>query len=186
MAKIKPIDVNLKDGTSVILRSPGESDAPLFIEYCKHIFSNSDYVITEPDEYHADLSKQKEWIKNFEGKQGSISIIAEYDGKIIGNIDFNNKSHRRRIKHRGDFGMGVIKDFRGKGIGKLLISELIGWARLPNNPVEKIELMVMSENEPAIHLYKSLGFQEEGRVTKEIKMPDGRYIDGISMGLWLE
>lgn len=186
MAKIEKTEEILKDGTTIVFRSPEIEDAQKFIDYCNHMFSNSEFLVTEPDEFEGDLEKQQKWIKDFDGKVGAISIIAELDGKIIGNIDFRNKSGRRRIQHRGDFGMGVIKEFRGKGIGKLLITKLIEWARSSDNPVEKIELMVMAENKPAIRLYESLGFKEEGRVHREIKMSEDRYIDGISMGLWLK
>lgn len=185
MAKIEQSMESLRDGTQVIFRSLEENDAQKFIDYCNQIFSTSDYVITEPDEFLPDLENKKNWIKSFDGKAGAISIVVEFDNKIIGNIDFRNKANRRRIQHRGEFGMGVLREWRGKGVGKLLVQKLIQWAKQEGNPVEKIELMVLAENIPAIRLYKSLGFVEEGRVSREVKLSEGRYIDGISMGLLL-
>lgn len=186
MAKIEQSLETLKDGTQIVVRSPQENDAQKFIDYCTQIFSTSDYVVTEPDEFLSDLEKQKNWIKDFDGKDGAISIIAEFDNQIVGNIDFRNKANRHRIRHRGEFGMGVLQEWRGKGVGKLLVQKLIEWAKQKENPVEKIELMVLAENTPAISLYRNLGFIVEGRISREVKLSDGSYIDGISMGLWLK
>jgi len=41
--------------------------------------------------------------------------------------------------------------------------------------------MVFATNRPAIGLYKQLGFAEEGRQVRGIKMADGKYIDGVLM-----
>jgi ribosomal protein S18 acetylase RimI-like enzyme len=47
--------------------------------------------------------------------------------------------------------------------------------------VEKVVLKVSSNNTKAVKLYQSLGFVEEGRMTKEIKLEDGTYVDTIVM-----
>lgn len=185
MAKIKPQAIKLKDATEIVLRSPVAEDAQSLINYCTQIYASSDYVVTEPDEYISDVKNQKKWIEDFDGKEGTVCILAELDGKVIGSLDFRNNAGRRRIQHRGEFGMGVVKPWRGKGVGKALVARLVDWAKESTNPVEKIELMVMQTNDPAKKLYQSFGFKQEGRIFREIKMPDGSYIDGIAMGLWL-
>ena len=78
--------------------------------------------------------------------------------------------------------MGVHKDFRGLGLGTLLISALVEWAR--GNPnIEKINLGVHKTNDRAIATYKKIGFQVEGTRTKDLKYPNGVYVDTILMGL---
>ncbi|NLA57464.1 MAG: hypothetical protein GX855_00940 [Firmicutes bacterium] len=34
--------------------------------------------------------------------------------------------------------------------------------------IRKVNLRVRTDNQAAIHLYKKMGFREEGRITKEI------------------
>ena len=64
------------------------------------------------------------------------------------------------------------------------MNELLRWAR--SDPrIEKIELQVRSSNEPAIHLYRSLGFVEEGRKTKRLKTGPNEYLDDVYMALWV-
>ncbi|WP_328043105.1 GNAT family N-acetyltransferase [Neobacillus mesonae] len=65
-------------------------------------------------------------------------------------------------------------------MGKLLIKELLNWAE--HNPlIEKVSLGVLSTNQRAIELYKSMGFVEEGRKIKEVKFSDDLYVDDILM-----
>ena len=87
---------------------------------------------------------------------------------------------RKRIKHVGTLGMTVAKDYRNQGIGKAMLSELLQWAK--NNPlIEKVTLEVFETNKHAIALYKQLGFKEEGRMIKGIKINDFTYYDVIIM-----
>lgn len=76
----------------------------------------------------------------------------------------------------------IHPSFDGQGIGMLLMDRFIKWAK-ETDGIEKIELLVRATNERAIHLYTKLGFREEGRLLKRIKISDGKYIDDISMGL---
>ena len=88
--------------------------------------------------------------------------------------------HRKRLAHTGTFGMMVLNEYRGLGIGKILLEKIITWAE--HNPyIEKISLGVFSTNERAIALYKKMGFVEEGRKINEIKLNDKQYIDDVLM-----
>jgi len=43
----------------------------------------------------------------------------------------------------------------------------------------------MTTNARAIHVYKKLGFKEEGRFQKQLKVEDGTYVDDVMMSLFL-
>jgi RimJ/RimL family protein N-acetyltransferase len=47
--------------------------------------------------------------------------------------------------------------------------------------IEKIGLSVFATNLDAIRLYKRLGFVEEGRQPREIKLGPGEYADNVLM-----
>lgn len=57
--------------------------------------------------------------------------------------------------------VAVRSEFRNQGIGRKLITELI--AKLKANEVYCLALEVRASNEPAIHLYESMGFVQVGR-----------------------
>jgi RimJ/RimL family protein N-acetyltransferase len=76
----------------------------------------------------------------------------------------------------------LVAEVDGKIIGSLLKKKVIEWADL--NKVEKIDLEVFEDNEPAISLYKKFGFLEEGRKRKAIKTNE-TYKDIFLMGRFL-
>jgi RimJ/RimL family protein N-acetyltransferase len=99
-------------------------------------------------------------------------------------VDFAN-GHRRRISHTGEFGLSVLKKWRGQGIGEILLSALLDWARsVPD--LEKINLLVHATNDRAIALYRKFGFEVEGRRKKDLKLGPGEYVDSVLMGLWIK
>jgi len=71
---------------------------------------------------------------------------------------------------------------RNKGIGRLLINELIIWAA-NNFLIEKVSLSVFSSNERAIELYRKMGFRKEGLCKGDMKI-NGKYVDSLLMYKW--
>ena len=66
-----------------------------------------------------------------------------------------------------------------------LLSSLIDWARAAPG-VRKIELNVRSTNTGAIALYRSLGFEEQGRQRERICIDAHTFIDDLEMGLFVK
>ena len=88
-----------------------------------------------------------------------------------------NKANR--VRHSGSIGIMVGKEYHGMGIGRALMINLIdiadNWLMLI-----RIELGVFTDNEKAINLYKSLGFQIEG-IRKYAIIRNGKYDDDYLM-----
>lgn len=80
--------------------------------------------------------------------------------------------------------LAVNEDFQGRGLGRALMEELLAWARA-HGQIEKVELQVRSSNVRAIGLYESLGFVEEGRKSRRLKVGNGEYLDDVYMALWV-
>jgi len=76
----------------------------------------------------------------------------------------------------------LAAELRGSGLGRALMTTAIEWARAVG--VTKLCLNVFPTNEPAVSLYRSLGFEEEGLRRHQVLMPDG-YRDVIAMALLL-
>ena len=82
------------------------------------------------------------------------------------------------MKHVGTLGMGVLPEYRSRGIGQELIEQCLLQCRIFG--LEKIELEVWSDNTVAHALYLKNGFVEEG-VRLRARKIDGRYQDAIIM-----
>ena len=69
-------------------------------------------------------------------KRDSLFLFAEYKGKIIGVTNINLM--RGNSRHVGDFGISIQKDYRGIGLGKYMMSEIIKLAKKELRPKPKI------------------------------------------------
>jgi len=181
MANIPEKTHILKNGSAVTIRTVHESDADAYLDLAKSIMAEQIYSLTQPEELHLTVDQESEWLKVNIENECHLVICAEIDRQLVGQLDFSN-GHRQRNAHTGEFGMGVHKDFRGLGIGSLLVRALIEWAK--NNPkIEKINLCVHHTNDRAIATYKKNGFAIEGKRIKDLKYPGGVFVDTILMGL---
>lgn len=110
-------------------------------------------------------------------------IVMIVDGKIVGHA-LLEPFKLAVTSHVVDLTIAVHEGNQGKGYGKRLLSHLIDWAT-SNQKVEKIELRVRSSNTNAIALYKKMGFVEEGRMVRRLKIGPDCYLDDVSMALWV-
>lgn len=88
----------------------------------------------------------------------------------------------QKLSHQALFAIIVDEKFRGKGVGTRLIAELLDLAK-ERFKLDFVHLEVYDGN-PAINLYRRLGFQEYG-VHKRFMKEEGRYIDKILMQKYL-
>ena len=141
-----------KNDIKVIIRTGQLDDAKALLDIQKEVVLEKEYLITVTEEFQNTTEQQRDWIRKIIENERETIIVAEIEGNIVGWTVFQS-SNRRRLLHTGSFGMMIHKDYRGMGIGKLLIKELLNWAE--KNPlIEKVSLGVFSTNRRAISLYR--------------------------------
>jgi RimJ/RimL family protein N-acetyltransferase len=166
-----------------IIREAEITDATAMVAHVKRVLTSSTYTLTMVSEFTATEESQRLGREEMK-KNNNLLLAAEHEGHIIGNLAFF-RGTKQRNAHTGEFALGVDPEHRSKGIGKKLINKLIHWAEA-DKYIEKVWLQVISGNDPALSLYKQLGFQEEGVLKKQIKFSDGTYADLVSMALFLK
>jgi phosphinothricin acetyltransferase len=118
------------------------------------------------------IEDRTEWFKNHGEKYPLIS--AEINGDVIGWASLTKWSDRCAYEKTAEVSVYIQKDFRGKGIGKKLLEQLIVQG-------EKAELHYMlariSEgNESSIHIHELFGFDHIG-VMKEVGFMFGKFLN---------
>ena len=97
------------------------------------------------------------------------------NGSLVGIVTFMRESGLKTV-HKGNvFGMYVAPEARGYSVGKSLMRQLIKKAS-GFDGIEQINLAVVSDNEFAKKLYKSVGFDVYGVERNALKY-NGRYLD---------
>jgi len=98
-------------------------------------------------------------------------------GKIIGQLSFKvaHPGHPW-VEHIGEFGMTVLKDYWGQGIGLALLESMELF--VASVGVTRIEARVRVANDRGVALYKKAGYQIEG-VRKKAALINGVYEDEL-------
>ncbi|MTK12437.1 MAG: GNAT family N-acetyltransferase [Clostridiaceae bacterium] len=177
---MKEIIVNQE---KIIIRKANQSDSKALIKYLNIIGGETDFLTFGLGEFGRTVEQEEEFIKNTLEKDNSLFIIAEINGKVIGNLNFSG-GPRQRNAHVGEFGVSVLKEYWGNGIGEELIRYLVNWSK-NSGIIRKINLRVRTDNKAGINLYKKIGFSEEG-VLKRDYLINGEFYDSLAMGLLID
>lgn len=155
---------------------PGDSDA--LVRLGRAVAGEPEGWLT----YERSPADERRNVKSVRRDPNVAVFVAEAEAGVVGRIsiarDGNPHSH-----HVAELGLMVDATERRRGIGTALMEEAIGWAR--GVGVTKVELHVFPHNEPAIALYRKLGFAEEGHRHRHYRI-GGRYVDAILMARYLD
>ncbi|SFU80238.1 GNAT family N-acetyltransferase [Alicyclobacillus macrosporangiidus] len=179
MGFVNPQVVILPNGTAWTLRTAEPADAPQVLEHTKQVIGETDFLITTSEEITLTVDEERAWIQEHLDDPGSLLLIASAGSQVIGILSFRRES-RARLSHHGSLGVSVQKAWHRQGIGRKMMETLLRWAEA-NPEIEKVCLEVFTTNEPAIRLYQSLGFQEEGRRRRHVKLGPNAYVDTLLM-----
>jgi len=127
------------------------------------------------------LPETREFVLNMI-KQGNPHVVATVENRVVGWCDVSRHFFPSHA-HRGTLAMGIIPEYRGRGLGNRLIAAALVQARQAG--LIRIELSVHSDNPQAIGLYEKVGFVREG-VQRRSVLIDGRFIDTVNMALMLD
>ena len=174
----------LKDGRQLAVRIPEVSDAQALIDYMKGIDYETRFLAREPGEFGLTLEQEESFIRGLLDNANSQLLIAEVEGQIVANCSVGFVMNKRRYLHRAALGVSVKQDYWGLGIGRILMNECIAWCK--ENNIEQLELEVVTSNEVALAMYKSLGFEIYGNKKHAMKYSDNTYADEYFMILFLE
>jgi len=166
---------------AISIREAKPEDAHLLAEAERQIAIQPGFLISRPQEILAENFQKK--IKYLSKTQNGKYIIAEIEGKLVGHALLDPLPFEA-IQHVVHLTIAVHNGWQNQGIGQAMLSFLIHWAK-QSSVVEKIELHVRSSNSRAIALYQKLGFQEEGRLRRRVKIKNSEYLDDVLMGLWV-
>jgi L-amino acid N-acyltransferase YncA len=105
-------------------------------------------------------------------------IVAEVNGQTVGWASLNRFNLRAVYDHVADFSVYVERDWRGQGIGRLLLEQLVGLARAIG--YHKMVLAAIASNEAGIALYNRVGFSRVGVYHEQGRL-DGNWVDVVIM-----
>ena len=172
------------NGKEILLRSASVDDADMLLNYLQTVTGETRFLMCESDEVQLTIEDEISFIKEHNESENCLLILAFVDGEYAGNCSFEGNTSSRRAKHRAGIGIALFQKYTGFGLGRLLLTILIG--KIKELGFEQAELTVVEGNDRAYYLYESLGFRETGRIPKANKYDDGTYSDDIHMVMSLK
>ncbi len=171
-----PKTVALKDGTKANLRPLRRDDEKEF-----HALFLS---IPEPERMFikhrvADIETIRDWCRNIDYGR-NLPLVGLLDGKIVGVATLHQQLGGWK-RHVGRVSVLVHPQFRGRGMARALIGEIIDIARQVS--LEKVEAEFIGEQEAAIKMFAMLGFSQLLRLENYVKDMQANTHDYILMGL---
>ncbi|TCP58176.1 RimJ/RimL family protein N-acetyltransferase [Tumebacillus sp. BK434] len=170
----------LKDGRTLTIREAAPADAAMLVAYMQQVACESPFLGFGPGEFTTTPEQEVGIIEDHFQTDNKIFLIGLIDGEIASVTNFVG-GQRQRSRHVGEFGITVRESFWGLGIATHMLTLLIDWAKA-TGIVRKINLLTREDNHAAIHLYKKLGFVQEG-VHRKASYLEGTFYDAIFMGI---
>lgn len=110
-------------------------------------------------------------------------IVAELNGKAVGFGMYSEFRFREAYKFTVEHSVYVDHEYHGKGIGKVLLQELIRIAKAQN--LHTMIAVIDAENESSVEFHEKFGFKIVG-VIKESGYKFDRWLHSVFMQLILE
>jgi ribosomal protein S18 acetylase RimI-like enzyme len=150
------------------IRRLTEADAAAFREI------RLEALRTSPESFGASYEDNKDRPDSaFADMLKRYVVGAFIDGVLAGNAGFYSETNLKEV-HRGHiWGVYVRPAYRGTGVARALIEDIIAHAR---QHVLQLELSVVTSNETARTLYERLGFSTYGTVPRALKV-NGQFVD---------
>ncbi len=115
--------------------------------------------------------------------KGFPVIVAEYDGELAGFGMYSEFRFREAYQFTAEHSVYVNADFQGKGIGKIILQELIDLAR--KQKIHTMIAVIDSENQNSVLFHEKFGFETVG-IFKECGFKFDRWLNTVFMQLLLK
>ena len=165
-------------GKKIIFRYPNADDV-------KELAATINELVEEGAEIakttKVSVNEEKKWLMQVMDaikRKEKVMLLAEMDGKVIGGCEVSRDSFDVS-RHVGTLGVGLQRESRGLGIGKLLIKSTMAESKKKMG-LRLIKLYVFSTNKSGLQIYERLGFQKAGRIRKGV-YHNGTFKDDIIM-----
>jgi len=174
-----PKVIALKDGTKATLRPLRPDDEKEF----HGLFLS----IPEPERMFikhrvAEIETIRDWCRNIDYGR-NLPLVGLVGGKIAGDATLHQQLGGWK-RHVGRVSVLVHPEFRGRGLARALISEIVEIARQVG--LEKVEAEFIGEQAAAIKMFALLGFSQLLRLENHVKDMQAVSHDYILMELELK
>jgi acetyl coenzyme A synthetase (ADP forming)-like protein len=150
----EPVDVILRDGSTLRLRPPGRSDAEALLRFFRNLSDRSLYL-----RFHGHPSLDAHLV------EPALDPDWQDRGSLLGAVTENGAEEivalanyvRLRDPSSAEVAFAVADAYQGRGVGTRLLEQLA--ARAAQHGIERFVAEVMAENTPMMRVFGDAGFE---------------------------
>jgi L-amino acid N-acyltransferase YncA len=174
LIKIYPKNISLDDGTAVTLRPLLKTDEAALLEYFGSLPPEDRLCLKE------DVTDPKvidNWIYELD-YDNVLPLIALHNGNIVGDatLHFNPIGW---TKHQGEVRLTTSTQYRVRGLGTILVQNLIDIAT--SLGLEQISIEIPPVLDKAFYLFEKMGFKEMAHLQGFVRDLQGTESDLVLM-----
>jgi ribosomal protein S18 acetylase RimI-like enzyme len=174
-----PKEIKLKDNSKSKLRPLRKDDEKSFHAFFLGVPEEErmfiKHRVVDPEVIH-------DWCQNIDLGR-NLPLLAYMDGKIVGCATLHQQLGGWK-RHIGRVSVLVHPKYRGRGLARALVSEIVTLAQ--NVGLEKVEAEFIGEQEAAIKMFALLGFSNLVRLENYVKDMQAIPHDYVLMGVQLK
>jgi len=174
-----PKEIKLKEGSKSRLRPLRKDDERAFHEFFLEVPESERMFIKHRV---TDPAIIREWCQHIDLGR-NLPLLALMDGKIVGDATLHQQLGGWK-RHIGRISVLVLPKYRGRGLARALVGEIVDIAR--HLGLERVEAEFIGEQEAAIKMFAMLGFSNLVRLEDYVKDMQAIKHDYVLMGLNLK
>jgi len=166
--------------TDITFRMIKRDDTEILLDYINTLSQEQTYIMYQGRQLTYDAEDR--YIENFmrDVEMGNaVKILAFHGDTLVGVADATRSTYETE-PHICTFGIMLKKEWRGKGIGSVLMDKTLEAVSTHMAGISIIRLGVFSNNPIADRMYRKKGFIQYGVLPKGLKHK-GDYVDHIFM-----
>jgi len=158
----------------VVVRDAAPGDA----EATRAIYNVEVEGTTTFDLVPRTLRDQQRWIEEHSGPYPAVVAVSAATGRVLGFGALSPYRPRPAYAPTVEDSVYVASDARGRGVGRLLLEELL--RRATAGGFHSVIARIVGANEVSVRLHQACGFADVG-VEREVGRKRGRWLDVVVM-----
>lgn len=169
----------LPTGEEILIRYPEKEDVQAFLDLINEVSLEESFILFQGKQLTLEEEKAfiHSHIEKIENKK-EVFLSLWVNDTLAGNSGLEMKADA--LVHEGEFGIVLRKDYRGKGLGKLLMKTVLEEAEKELPDLRIVTLGVFGQNTVGRDMYKKFGFKEYGWLPEGVYRKE-KYDDHIFM-----
>lgn len=169
----------MSEALELTIREAIPEDAEQLLKVTRKIGEETEFLVMDEKGINLPEELLALQLADIYENTSNVLFVALLGDQIVGTASIKSDKEKR-IKHIGELGISILKEYWGMGLGSILMEELLAWVEA-GQEIFRVELTVQEQNANAIHLYEKFGFKREALLERGARGDDGRFLNVLLM-----